>query len=38
MDTTADDGIYTGFLPAHLIDGSGGSYFGIKVFQEDALN
>ncbi|XP_067929384.1 calcium-activated chloride channel regulator 1-like isoform X2 [Watersipora subatra] len=30
-DSTPNDGIYTGFVPAHLIDGTGGSYFGVDV-------
>ncbi|XP_067929386.1 calcium-activated chloride channel regulator 1-like [Watersipora subatra] len=31
VDSTPNDGIYTGFVPAHMIDGTGGSYFGIDV-------
>ncbi|XP_067929388.1 calcium-activated chloride channel regulator 1-like isoform X2 [Watersipora subatra] len=30
-DSTPNDGIYTGFVPAHMIDGAGGSYFGVDV-------
>ncbi|XP_067930947.1 calcium-activated chloride channel regulator 1-like [Watersipora subatra] len=30
-DSTPNDGVYTGFVPAHMIDGTGGSYFGVDV-------
>ncbi|XP_067929460.1 calcium-activated chloride channel regulator 4A-like [Watersipora subatra] len=30
-DAVPNDGIYTGFVPAHQINGNGGQYFGLKI-------
>ena len=31
MDSIKDDGIYTGFIASHQIDGAGGKYFNFEV-------